>query len=96
MKKKFENLITVKSIVTIALTVVFSVLALTNRLTSQDFMTIFTVVISFYFGTQYEKKSAAISAVPDLADTKGVPVAECPYKDENGASVCETKDEVAV
>ncbi len=56
MKEKFANLIKVKSIVTIALTVVFSVLALTNRITAQEFMTIFTVIISFYFGTQYEKK----------------------------------------
>ena len=55
MLKKLAKLIDVKSIVTLALTAVFCVLALTGRLSAEQFLTIFTVVISFYFGTQYEK-----------------------------------------
>lgn len=56
MLKKLAKLIDVKSIVTLALTAVFCVLALTGRLSAEQFLTVFTVVISFYFGTQYEKK----------------------------------------
>ena len=56
MIKKIARLIDVKSLVTLALTVVFCVLALTDRVSAEQFLTIFTVVISFYFGTQYQKK----------------------------------------
>lgn len=55
MKQKFAKLIDVKSIVTILLTAVFSVLAVKDDISSEQFLTIFTVVISFYFGTQYQK-----------------------------------------
>ncbi len=49
-------LLSVKSIVTIALTAVFAVLALRRDVTAQDFLTVFLMVISFYFGTQSQKK----------------------------------------
>ena len=52
LKKRFANLLTVKSIVTVALTAVFSVLALRGTISGSEFLTIFTVVIGFYFGTQ--------------------------------------------
>ena len=48
--KRIENLLTVKSIVTLALTAVFACQAV-----SQDFMMIYTTVIAFYFGTQAQK-----------------------------------------
>ena len=57
MLDKLKNLLTVKSIVTILLTIVFCVLALKSIINAEQFLTIFTVVISFYFGTQYEKKN---------------------------------------
>ena len=50
--KRLANLLTVKSIVTIALTAVFAVLALRETISGTEFLTIFTVVIGFYFGTQ--------------------------------------------
>ncbi len=56
MQNRIANLLTVKSIVTIVLTAVFSVLALRGTISGTEFLTIFTVVISFYFGTQTEKK----------------------------------------
>lgn len=56
VKEKIAKLIDVKSIVTIVLTVVFAVLALTERITGQDFLTVFSVVIAFYFGTQMKKE----------------------------------------
>ena len=55
MKERIARLLTVKSIITLVLTGVFSFLAITNVITSSDFMTIFTVVIAFYFGTQTTK-----------------------------------------
>lgn len=55
MQNRLANLLTVKSIVTIVLTAVFSVLALRGTISGTEFLTIFTVVISFYFGTQTEK-----------------------------------------
>ena len=50
-----QNLLTVKSIVTIVLTVVFSILSIYDRISGEQFLNIFSVVIAFYFGTQYQK-----------------------------------------
>ena len=52
MKERLSKLLTVKSIVTIVLTVVFAFLAVRGTITGQEFLTVFTVVISFYYGTQ--------------------------------------------
>lgn len=57
LKKRLSNLLTVKSIVTILLTGVFARLAVSDRVTADQFLTVFTVVIAFYFGTQSEKRS---------------------------------------
>lgn len=56
MKEKLAKLINVKSIITLALTVVFSVLAVKGTINAEQFLGIFTVVIAFYFGTQTDKK----------------------------------------
>ena len=56
MIEKLKKLIDVKSIVTILLTIIFCVLAYRHDISAEQFLTIFTVVISFYFGTQYGKK----------------------------------------
>lgn len=55
MKVTVQNLLTVKSIVTIMLTVVFSYLAIVERISGEQFLTVFSVVIAFYFGTQFQK-----------------------------------------
>ncbi len=54
--ENIKKLIDVKSIVTILLTIAFIYLSCTNKI-NNDFLTIYTVVISFYFGTQYEKNN---------------------------------------
>jgi hypothetical protein len=46
----------VKSIVTLLLAVIFAVLSIRGTISGQEFLTIFTVVISFYFGTQKVKE----------------------------------------
>ena len=57
MKARLERLLCVKSIVTLLLAAVFSVLAIRGAISPDQFLTVFTVVISFYFGTQHERKS---------------------------------------
>ena len=52
IKKRPGNLLAVKSLVTITLTVIFAVLALRGDISGTEFLTIFTTVIGFYFGTQ--------------------------------------------
>lgn len=54
-KKIANRLLTIKSLLTIALGIVFCVLALTHVISGEQFLTIFTTVIAFYFGTQHEK-----------------------------------------
>ena len=61
MLDRLKNLIDVKSIVTIILTGVFSLLAVTGKVQADQFLTVFTVMIAFYFGTQAQK----------IADSKG-------------------------
>ena len=58
MKDRIKQLLAVKSIVTILLTAVFCYLSVIGVISGDQFLTVFTVVISFYFGTQHEKQSA--------------------------------------
>lgn len=52
--KRLGALLSVKSLVTLTLTGVFAYLAITGQI-AQDFMTIYAVIIAFYFGTQSQK-----------------------------------------
>lgn len=59
MKKLTENLanlIKVKTIVTLVVTAVFAVLSLRGTINPEQVMIIISMVVSFYFGTQHEKK----------------------------------------
>lgn len=62
--KRLANLVSVKSIVTIVLTGVFAYMAIVGSI-SQDFMTIYAVVIAFYFGTQSQKLQEAVDSKGD-------------------------------
>ena len=57
--KRAANLLSVKSLTTLTLTAVFAVMALRGTI-SQDFMTVYAVVIAFYFGTQSQKQQDAL------------------------------------
>ena len=63
IRKRLANLMSVKSLVTLVLTGVFAYMAVTGYI-SQDFMTIYAVIIAFYFGTQSQKTQ-------DVIDSKG-------------------------
>ena len=52
---KIAKLIDVKSIVTLELAATFIYLAIMGEIDGDKFMTIFTTVIAFYFGTQTNK-----------------------------------------
>lgn len=56
MKEKLAKLVNVKSIVTLILCCVFAYLSIIGQILPDQFLTIFTIVIGFYFGVQHEKK----------------------------------------
>lgn len=57
LKKRLANLLCVKSIVTVTLTAVFAYMTVIGGVSADQFLTVFTVVIAFYFGVQAEKKA---------------------------------------
>ena len=58
LKKRLANLLTIKSLVTVTTTAVFSVLALRGTISGSEFLAVFTTVIGFYFGTQAKKEDS--------------------------------------
>lgn len=54
--KNLANLIKVKTIVTLAVMAVFVYLSVTGKIAADNTMIIISMVVSFYFGTQHEKK----------------------------------------
>ena len=69
--KRAANLLSVKSITTLVLTVVFAYMAVAGKI-SQDFMTIYAVIIAFYFGTQSQKVQDAVDG--EKGDSNGTGV----------------------
>lgn len=57
MIEKLTKLVDVKSIVTLLLTAVFSYLCITGKLTSEQFMTIFVMVITYYFAKPQKEET---------------------------------------
>ena len=60
IKKRLANLLSVKSIVTILLSVVFSYLAIVGEINGEQFLMIFATIIAFYYGTQSQKTQDAL------------------------------------
>ncbi len=69
MKEKFAeafvNLWKIKSILTLAATFVFVVLSLRGDIAPAQFLTIFTTIVGFYFGSQKIKENEGEIIVPD-------------------------------
>lgn len=57
--KNLAALIKVKTIVTLVVIAVFAALALTGQLQADTVMTIVTMVVAFYFGTQNGRQGKA-------------------------------------
>ncbi len=53
--KKLTKLIDVKSIMTLSLTVGFLILVSSGLIDGREFMSIYTMIVGFYFGTQSNK-----------------------------------------
>ena len=66
--QRLSNLLCVKSIVTIIFTVVFAYLSIIGKLSEQDFLTVFSVVIAFYFGTQSQRLNEKINESSNLRE----------------------------
>ncbi|MCI6054588.1 hypothetical protein [Dysosmobacter sp.] len=62
--KRLAALLSVKSLVTLTLTGIFAWMAVAGTI-SQDFMTIYAVIIAFYFGTQSQKIQDAVDWTAD-------------------------------
>lgn len=54
--KVLANLLKVKSLVTLILTVTFAVLAFQGHMETKDFYSVIVMVLTFYFGAQSVKK----------------------------------------
>lgn len=70
--RNLAELIKVKTIVTLVVIFVFAILSLRGDITPDNVMIIVSSVIAFYFGTQYEKKTAT----KEVADAIPVEVVE--------------------
>lgn len=53
--KRLANLLSVKSLISMLLTIVFCIITMRGLVSAELFMTIFATVIAFYFGTQTTK-----------------------------------------
>lgn len=58
IRDSFAKLVDVKSIMTLFLTVMFCILALTGKVSGDQFLTVYTVVVSFFFGTKSGRAEA--------------------------------------
>jgi hypothetical membrane protein len=67
MKEQLAKLLTVKSITTILFNLLVFILALKGSVTGEEVMRIYTIIITFYFGTQHEKNKVGVQ---DASDTK--------------------------
>lgn len=78
--ERLEKLLAVKSIVTLSLTGVFCALCIKGMVSPDQFMTVFTVVIAFYFGTQAERKNNETAVIE-----QALPVIETQTAQTEGA-----------
>lgn len=65
MIQAIADLIKVKTIVTLALTGAFVYLCIMGTIDAQHFTTVFSVVISFYFGVQHERRTQAKTEITE-------------------------------
>lgn len=66
IEKIVDRLVSIKSIVTLVLTAVFAYLSIVGVISGDNFLSVFLIIIGFYFGSQVEKK-----AQEDLRNDKG-------------------------
>lgn len=57
IEKIVDRLVSIKSIVTLVLTAVFAYLSVVGVISGENFLSVFLIIIGFYFGSQVEKKA---------------------------------------
>lgn len=57
IEKIVDRLVSIKSIVTLVLTAVFAYLSIVGVISGENFLSVFLIIIGFYFGSQVEKKN---------------------------------------
>ena len=65
--ERLGKLLSVKSLVTMAASAVFAALSLRGTISSREFMSVFIMIIGFYFGTQSQKAQDAPDRPGDAA-----------------------------
>lgn len=58
--KNIANLVKVKTIVTLVVIAIFAILSIRGDISPDNVMIIISMVVSFYFGTQAEKRSQKV------------------------------------
>ena len=84
------NLIKIKSVLTLALTATFVVMALRGDISAEQFITLFTMVVGFYFGSQTKKEETAVAE----EKTEPTPI-EVPTDIQYDAVYTPTEEEVS-
>ena len=65
LRKRLAGLLCVKSTVTLIMAAAFAFSVLPARISGEDFLTIFSVIIAFYFGTQSERLNGMLGKEQD-------------------------------
>ena len=65
IQKRLTALLSVKSIVTLTLTLVVAYLAVTGQMDQEFLKNVFFMIVAFYFGTQTEKTSNQIEKITE-------------------------------
>ena len=60
LEKRLSNLLTIKSLVTLSATAVFTILSLKESISSSEFLAVFTTIVGFYFGSQGKKEEQSV------------------------------------
>jgi hypothetical protein len=56
--KEIKGLLQVKKIIALLLTIVFCILSIKQKVSSQEFLTVFSLVIAFYFGQSTARQAS--------------------------------------
>ena len=90
---ELKRLLTVKSITTLLLTVIFAILLLMGRQIPQEFTMMYSTVICFYFGTQSERLNQKIETKTEKKSANKIKVIytkSCIGYNKNQAKVLES------
>lgn len=70
--KRITNLLKIKSLITLTLTAVFAYMAVLGRVSTDQLMATFSMIIGFYFGTQADRKTKNESTVAENATAEEI------------------------